>query len=473
MLPRGSNIQNSRLGIFHMQASATVVKAAVRYRAPLPAAPRFKALDLLIKTLVPLGLFVSFWGAVQIGSLEGYLRLFSLQNYHKPLVALGAGYSLAFLIFQAVRTCLWWRYKPYPVPPGPLPRVTVIIPAYNEGAMVEKAIYSVAASDYPASRLEIICIDDGSRDDTWEYMQRAARRFPELVHTIRFPKNRGKREALYAGFTRGRGEYFVTVDSDSVIEADTLKQIVAPMLQDSKIGAVAGNVKVYNRSANVVTRMLWVRFVLSFDFLRASQSAYGFVFCTPGALSAYRREAVSPILGNWLRQTFLGNTCTIGEDRALTNLVLRQGYLTAYQRSAVVYTTVPETYKGISRMFLRWDRSNFRESFIQLSFMFTRYRRRHRLLPILDFFVRELEFPLSLIFVPLLLATFFFYPVVLLKFATALALVSFILTSYYIATEKDMDFVYGVLYAFYSFILLKWIRPYAFFTLGDGRWLTR
>ena len=126
-----------------------MLKAAVLYRAPLPASPRFKILDLLIKILVPLGLLMSFWAVVQIGSLEGYLRLFSLQNYHKPLVALGAGYSLAFLIFQAVRAYLWWRYKPYPVPPGPHPRVTVIIPAYNEGAMVEKAIYSVAALDYP------------------------------------------------------------------------------------------------------------------------------------------------------------------------------------------------------------------------------------------------------------------------------------------------------------------------------------
>jgi len=456
-----------------MQASATIAKSAPRYGRPLGASQRVKTLDLLVKILVPLGLLVSLAVALQVGSLDGYLRLFTLRSFHTPLLAVGAGYSLAFLLFQAVRTVLWWRYKPYPLPPGLLPRVTVIIPAYNEGAMVEKAIYSVASSDYPADRLEIICIDDGSRDDTWEYMRRAQQRCPDLIRTIRFPRNRGKREALYAGFTRGRGDYFVTVDSDSVIEADTLKQILAPMLQDPQIGAVAGNVKVYNRTANLVTRMLWVRFVLSFDFLRASQSMYGFVFCTPGALSAYRREAVFPVLEDWRRQTFLGTPCTIGEDRAFTNLVLRRGYLTAYQRSAVVYTTVPETYRGMCRMFLRWDRSNFRESFIQLSFMFTRYRRQHRLLPILDFFVRELEFPLSCIFVPLLLISICLYPLVLVKFITALALVSFILTIYYLKVEKDMDFVYGVLYSFYAFLLLKWIRPYAFLTLRDGRWLTR
>lgn len=456
-----------------MQTTASMAKASARCGRPFRTSKRFDPLDLLIKILVPAGLVLSLWAALQVGSLDGYGRLFTPGGYQMPLMALGAGYSLAFLLFQSVRTFLWWRYQPYPLPAGPLPRVTVIIPAFNEGAMVEKAIHSVAASDYPADRLEIICIDDGSRDDTWEYILRAKRRHPHFIRAIRFPQNRGKREALHAGFTRGKGDYFVTVDSDSVIKGDTLKQILAPMIQDPRVGAVAGNVKVYNRGANLITRMLWVRFVLSFDFLRASQSTYGFVFCTPGALSAYRREAVYPILETWRCQTFLGVPCTIGEDRAFTNLVLQQGYYTVYQRSAVVFTTVPETYRGMCRMFLRWDRSNFRESLIQLSFMFTRYRTGKRLLPILDFFVRELEFPLALIFVPLLLVSICLNPLVLLKVATAMALISFFLTIYYIKVEKDMDFVYGILYSFYAFLLMKWIRPYAFLTLRDGRWLTR
>jgi len=124
-------------------------------------------------------------------------------------------------------------------------------------------------------------------------------------------------------------------------------------------------------------------------------------------------------------------------------------------------------------MFLRWDRSNFRESCIQMGFMFTRYRGKHRLLPIVDFFIREFEFPLSCIFIPLLLISIVISPLVLVKFMTALALVSFILTVYYLRTERDMDFVYGVLYAFYALFFVKWIRPYAFFTLRNGGWLTR
>ncbi len=430
-------------------------------------------LDQALKIIVPLMLLIFSVICFKVESLSGYLQLFNRNSYSSPLMAIGASYTLAFLVLQTVRTVLWCRYRPYPLPSGPLPLVTVIIPAYNEGAMVEKAIHSVVASDYPAGCLEIICIDDGSQDDTWDYIHRSQKACPHLIKAIRFPKNRGKREALHAGFTQGRGEYFVTLDSDSVIEPITLKQIIAPLLQDPEVGAVAGNVKVYNRAKNFITRMLWVRFILSFDFLRASQSMYGFVFCTPGALSAYRRQSIFPILENWRLQNFLGVSCTIGEDRAFTNFVLRQGYRTVYQRSAVVHTLVPENYQSLCRMFLRWDRSNFRESLIQLSYMFTKYRKKNRVMPILDFFIRELEFPFVFLFLPLFLLNVVSHPMVLVKFVTGIGLISFFLTFYYIQQERDMDFIYGVLYSYYAILLLRWIKPYAFFTLRNGRWLTR
>ncbi len=429
--------------------------------------------DVIFKCIVLTGLVVSGILAATIGSLDGYGSLFKLQTYNSPLKALGAAYSLAFICFQMVRTVLWWRYRPYPLVEEKLPTVTVLVPAYNEGAMVLKALHSVAHSEYPADKLEIICIDDGSRDDTWSYIEQARRRFPELIRTIRFPRNRGKREALYSGFQQGRGDFFVTVDSDSVIKTDTIKHLVAPMLSEANIGAVAGNVKVYNRRSNILTRMLWVRFILSFDFLRASQSMYGFVFCTPGALSAYRRQAIFNILEAWRHQTFLGRQCTIGEDRAFTNLILQQGYHTVYQRSAMVYTTVPETYRGMCKMFLRWDRSNFRESLIQLSFMFKCYRPKQRLLPILDFLIREVELPLTCIFLPLFLLTVWQYPLVLVKFLSAVCLLSFFFTFYYIREEKDLDFTYGILYSYFAFFLLRWIKPYAFLTMRNGGWLTR
>ncbi len=434
---------------------------------------RVQVLDLVLKILVPAFLLGCIVVSLKFGSFNGYLQLLSRQSYATPLMALGALFTLAYLLFQVVRTALWWRYKPYQLSDKPLPRVTVIIPAYNEGPMVENAIYSAAASDYPADKLEIICIDDGSRDNTWFYMKRAQKRFPHLVKAIRFPKNRGKKEGLYAGFSRGQGEIFVTIDSDSIITPNTLKQIVAPMVADLQVGAVAGNVKVYNRARCLLARMLAVRFVLAFDFLRASQSMYGAVTCTPGALSAYRRDAILPILEQWRNQTFIGRPAIIGEDRALTNFVMRQGYYITYQRSAVVHTVVPETYQGLCRMYLRWDRSNFRESWVQLGFIFTKYRKNHRLLPIADFFITQIEFPLTYLFLALLMISFFVYPIVMVKFFAGLGVMTLVYMFYYIHQERDLEFIYGILYSYFAFFFLNWVQPYAFITVRNDRWLTR
>jgi hyaluronan synthase len=410
--------------------------------------------------------------AVKFGSLQAYVQLLSRQTYTAFLPALGAVYTLVMLIFQLGRTVLWARYQPYPPATGPLPYLTVIIPAYNEGAMVEKAIAAVAASDYPADRMEIICIDDGSTDDTWFYIQQAQRHYPHLLRPIRFAANRGKKEGLYAGFTRGRGEIFVTIDSDSIISPDALRHLVAPLLADGMIGAVAGNVKVYNRNQSFMGKMQGVRFV-NLDYLRASQSLYRAVVCTPGSLSAYRRRALMPHLTAWRRQTFLGAPCHHSEDRALTNFILRGGHYTYYQRTALVYTLVPETYRGVCRMYLRWERGNVRESLVQLGYLFTRYREKYRLLPIVEFFLAQLEYPLTLLFFGLLLASVVVYPPILIKLLAALGVASLLNLVYYLWLERDLEFVYGVIYSYYAFFLLQWIYPYACLTVRNRHWLTR
>ncbi|MDE2085583.1 MAG: glycosyltransferase family 2 protein, partial [Xanthomonadaceae bacterium] len=129
---------------------------------------------------------------------------------------LWAGMGLLMLLY---RTLLWFRYRTPPVATmDDAPTLTVIIPAFNEGEMVARSIESVASARYPRGRLEIFVVDDGSRDDTWVHIERAAARFPGLVTTLRFPQNRGKRAALEAGFRRGKGEVMVTIDSDSVID---------------------------------------------------------------------------------------------------------------------------------------------------------------------------------------------------------------------------------------------------------------
>jgi hyaluronan synthase len=376
------------------------------------------------------------------------------------------------LLLLAYRTILWVRYREFSlVSAQDAPLLTVIIPAYNEGPMVEKTIDSVASANYPHGRLEIFVIDDGSRDTTWDYITRAAARHPGLVTTLRFPENRGKRAALSAGFRRARGEVLVTIDSDSIIEKDTLLAIAAPF-QDPRVGAVAGRVAVYNRHQGFIPRMLHVRFTLSFDFLRASESSYRTVYCCPGALAGYRAAVVREVLPEWETQTFLGAACTFGEDRALTNYILRAGYDSVYQRSAVVHTIVPTTYRKLSKMLLRWDRSYVREE-LRLARILWKRPLLARITTLVERTITNLRYPIGYATLAMLVVLTAYNPMTLLRLIVSIGVISLLYTLYYLRSERSWDFVYGIAYAYFSFVALAWIFPYALVTARARSWLTR
>ena len=158
-------------------------------------------------------------------------------------------------------------------------------------SMVEKSIDSSALSDYPRELMEVICVDDGSTDGTWEHIQRAAARHPGLVQVFRHHRNRGKRHALATGFNQARGEILVTLDSDSIIAPDAARHLVAPFA-DPRVGATTARVRVYNKTENLLTRMLAVRYVMAFEFFRASTSVFKTVMCCSGVLPAYPRKNV-------------------------------------------------------------------------------------------------------------------------------------------------------------------------------------
>ena len=377
------------------------------------------------------------------------------------------GMALLFL-----RTILWLLYRPFAtVRAEEAPPLTVIIPAYNEGAMVEHAIASVAAASYPRGRLQILAVDDGSTDDTWRYIQNAALRHPGLVTPVRLPANLGKRGALAEAFRRASGEIIVTVDSDSVIERGALLAIAGPF-RDARIGAVAGKVAVHNRRAGLIPRMLHVRFILSFDYLRGAQSVFRTVYCCPGALAAYRASVVRQVLPAWERQTFLGAPCTYGEDRALTNDILALGYDTVYQRSAVVHTLVPETYAKLCRMFLRWDRSYIREEF-RFARIVWRRPLLPRLLAVYESTITNLRYPVGYASMALWAVNALTDPASLVRMLLAIMVVSFVYVLYYLRSERSWDFVFGILYAYFSFFALTWIFPYAALTVRARGWLTR
>lgn len=442
------------------------------YAPHFPSPAQDDRWDWPLKLAIVLGLCGLVWVSVRTQAFHPLVQVaeahgISADLFRPSLLWFSMG-SILFLF----RTLLWFTYRPWPAATREdAPRMTVVIPAYNEGAMVMKAIDSVAAANYPAERLEIVVVDDGSRDDTWEHIQRAVARHGRRVQAVRLERNQGKRVALATGFRMGRGEVFVTVDSDSVVSPDSLLALAGPF-RSKKIGVVAGKVLVYNRSAGIIPRMLYVRFTLAFDFLRAYQSTFGTVYCSPGALSAYRASAVMAVLDRWVNQRFLGAHATIGEDRALTNDVMRQGYDSVYQRGAMVLTLVPTSYRQLCRMFLRWNRSYIRE---EARFARVLWKRPPlaRLIAACDMLITNLRFPVMCLTMLLLGALFVYDPLVLARVMVAVGAISLIYSLYYLRSERSMSFLYGVVFEYFSFFFLFWIFPWALLTVRARGWLTR
>ena len=380
---------------------------------------------------------------------------------------------IAGMVLLGMRTVLWARYRPHPsVRFDYAPFLTVVIPAYNEGGMVKKSILSCVAANYPRDRLEIIAVDDGSKDETWRYIDEMASAHPDLIRAIRFPRNRGKRAALAAGFESAKGDVVVTLDSDSAIEREGLLAIAGPF-RDAKIGAVAGKVSVLNRFESLLPRMLHVRYMLSFDFLRSAQSSYGAVYCCPGAFSAYRLNVVRGFLPRWLNQTFLGAACTTGEDRALTNEILARGYKTVYQQTAVVHTLAPTTYAKLCKMFLRWDRSYIREDIRLLTSINWKLPLPALLMTAADKTVTNLRYIVAYPTLIWLMIHAVHHPLAALHALLWIGLASFFYMLYFLKTERSWEFIYGVIYSYFSLFFLAWILPFALVTLRSRSWMTR
>lgn len=399
-----------------------------------------------------------------------------------PSVPLGSVWFWSLAVYGMMhyaatvwRICLWLGYRPMPpVQEAALPTVSVVIPAYNEGALVRQAIHSVVQSDYPRHKLQVIAVDDGSSDDTWTHIRAAAAQSPVKVLTLRQPFNLGKRHALYAGFQRANGEVWVTVDSDSVVAPDALRHGVAPLVLDRRIGLVAGNVKVMNRNDSLFTRFLKVSFTLSFSFSRAYQTRFRGLLTTPGALSIYRASAVKPVLGKWMNQTFLGVRCLTGEDRSMTNLICAQGHHSFFQSTAVVWAKMPSSYAGMAKMFLRWARSNIRETWVLLTYLFKPFRTDY----LWGFRINSVLIASTLVIPYFFLAHSYYqlliHPSRLYPYVVMIAVMSIPMAFIYLCSERDSDVAWILAYEVFWIFACQWIMPYAFLTCRrQGAWITR
>ncbi len=349
------------------------------------------------------------------------------------------------------------------------PTVSFVIPCKNEEVSISKTIEKCFSADYPSKKLEVIVINDGSTDGTIDVLRKIQKRYPRL-DIIDWTVNKGKRHAMAAGFRRAYGEIIVQLDSDSYIEPRTFREIIAPFA-DRKIGAVCAHADPENASKNMLTKMQAAYYFLSFRILKAAESSFFTVFCCSGCSSAYRRSIVLPILSQWLKESFLGLPVTWGDDRALTNWVLKRGYKTIYTDRAQAYTICPDTFKVFLKQQVRWKKGWFVNSIFASRFIWKQN----------PFVAFTYFFPL--IFVTLVTPFMavrafiynpFFEGILPIYYFIGILLVAVLVTIYYRAvTNKNHYWPYVFVWSGINMIFLSFILFYALATIQNRRWGTR
>ncbi|WP_398930931.1 glycosyltransferase [Streptomyces sp. 130] len=216
--------------------------------------------------------------------------------------------------------------------------VTVLVPAYNEKKCIANTVRSLLASDYP---VEVIVIDDGSTDGTADIVQRM--RLPN-VRVVR-QRNAGKPAALNNGIAHARNDIIVMMDGDTVFEPTTVRELVQPF-GDPRVGAVAGNAKVGNRDS-LIGAWQHIEYVMGFNLDRRMYDVLRCMPTIPGAVGAFRREALERVGGI--------SEDTLAEDTDVTMALHRDGWRVVYAENARAWTEAPETVQQLWSQRYRWS----------------------------------------------------------------------------------------------------------------------
>ncbi len=237
------------------------------------------------------------------------------------------------------------------------PTVAFVVPLYNEGRGIADTIRSLLGQDYPPEKLSVVVVDDCSTDDSHAWACAAAAERPEAVTVLRAPRNQGKRAGISMGVASTSAEIIVSVDSDVLVDRRAARELVRRFVTP-RIGAVGGRTYVANRDANFLTRMIEVKFYFSQEWLKDLERACRSVVCLSGCLTAYRRAILVELEPILARRNIAGVPIKYGEDRFLTQQVLKAGYQTLFTPDAFCFTSAPTTLPAYFSQQLRWRRSN-------------------------------------------------------------------------------------------------------------------
>ncbi|MDP8299194.1 MAG: glycosyltransferase family 2 protein, partial [Candidatus Tantalella remota] len=223
-----------------------------------------------------------------------------------------------------------------------LPKVSAIVPVRNEGERLKLTIDSILESNYP--KLEVIIVDDCSEDRT----QELCRPYEEkgLIKYIRTTVRSGKPAAVNYGFKFATGEIVIHFDGDVAIDRDAIREAIKPF-EDLKVGAVSGNLKVRNDRESLVTRLQAAEYGMGISVGRRWAALTDTLQIASGAFSCFRKEVLADVKGA---------DPEYGEDLDLTLKTRKLGFKVAFAPKAVAMTDVPNTWFGLFKQRVRWDR---------------------------------------------------------------------------------------------------------------------
>lgn len=293
---------------------------------------------------------------VVVGSAVLFLWMFRSPGQVREVALRVAFVSLlVFLIILFARyfTLLWFGYLQHMEQSAQsvgvesdadLPAVSIIVPAYNEAPVIERAIQSLLQLDYP--QYEVVVVDDGSSDETLELASRWEGRHGDVEVRVLTKRQGGKASALNLGIARSQHPFIMCMDADSWIEPETLR-LAVPHFRDATVGAVAGNVKVTNRDG-WLTRLQALEYIEGLNMPRRAQGFLAAVNIVPGPIGVFRREALDDVGGY--------DTDTFAEDADLTLKLITGGWKIVYEDGAIAWTQAPVRMLDLVQQRYRWTR---------------------------------------------------------------------------------------------------------------------
>jgi cellulose synthase/poly-beta-1,6-N-acetylglucosamine synthase-like glycosyltransferase len=268
------------------------------------------------------------------------MELSEILNYSIAFFSL---FTVLFFILLFIKYHKRVHKKPHSTDWKPV--VSIVIPAYNEAEHIAGTLSSLLSLNYPSDKLDILVVDDGSTDNTYEL----AKAFVPKGIRVFTKQNGGKGAALNFGIKHAKGELVATMDADSFVNEQTIGELL-PLFEEDGVMAVTPAVKVYPRK-NLLTELQRIEYLMIL-FSRKLLSFIDSVPVTPGPFSMFRKKVFGEIGGF--------DEHNLVEDQEICLRIQSANYKVRSSMSAIVHTDVPQSMKDLLKQRVRWQRGGLR-----------------------------------------------------------------------------------------------------------------